>query len=1077
MSSAILNDADWSIFLVSYFEEMCQFINGGEVNDSVCVYLNLDKKRFWELPAEFKVSKTEAFNAAKAFKDEIGELNSLINNILQHSDLTTTTIRDAYTIAESVLLTIVDNCMGLDPNDIQSNDGTFHKCCLGFSKHIIEKGYPGVKVTKKDGSVWVSSERVHLPFWTVKDIRNKLHAKKTETRYTTPEIKGSQQGMELGKFLIFSLIQIIALGHKMGILKKPVGETVNLEIPYEFSYVKYKTGGNQEGRIERNGDKPYNLEIADIYRYEGIDIEVFITGENSIRFNTIQLDCSHLDNVKIRLGNKSMEYEIESIDLAKEKKKETASLTFKTDLDCTLEISGIAKIVEVQRGKEVKVDVSKGMHSITLASARNPRYKVTREIDIAEDTVINDVLFAKEVHNHREWWDIKDIVILKKTFDNNRFVLWDRSVELPVYFCPCDDDKSETGFAGNFFYVKQSDGFYRYYDLSVPGNDHLSENLFTFNRGYEFTGYRGFGDALVIDKNGALLYTIFKSIKRNSSGLYDIIDWPDALKENYDSFIRQFQFSEGWAAMLKPDGTIHFVNEDWIADSKYSYSYDCSAYPLFHNGYCAVKKGHVYLFIEDKGGYLEETVGEYEYLQTVEVKGDWAYIAKTDTGYGIMDPAKNRFLLPPVFQSIEAAHGLFRVELNGKSGILDSNLNDVLNLIGGDICLLSDAFFIESINTNGDLKHYLGSKDSLIAVHFKRYELIYDCASGSANLIAVQCYDDKWKICDTTGKERLKDYDEFMYYGSGIFLLKKGNTHEYWILKGNSLRQMTDVDFLFVEQSDVYFYIINARNVDKDNEIVTLEFYRLNPMTGDEQFISKRLTIRCKDYVNLFLDNYAAAKQIKGMDRKNMEDTISKYSDYYEIYNRIGKLWINDKEQVYSNEKLVADECKEVIPISEDLYYIKYSNSSLTSHIMADDGKRFHLENYRQIRPIVHGFAAVQRTGWGFIGDISGKTGTARQICNLEYEAVKDFTKEGYAMVRKKDSGWGLIDTSGGLVVECRYDYVESFRCGFTSALKDGYWSIINKKGQEVITKKQYLNMLRHSMTRINENDFLFIDD
>ena len=1069
MGSAILNDADWSRFLVSYFEEIYRFINGGRVNDSVYEYYKKNRPT-WTLPEELKISKTEAYNAAKTFKDKIGELNSLINNIIQCDDLTTATIKDAYGAAETVLLNIVHWDMKLNPDDIKSNEGTFYKCCLRLSNHILGNGYPiktfEVKVKEKDGSERVS-ERVSLPFWTVKDIRNKLHPEKGETRYTTPEIKGQQQGMELGKFLLFSLIQIIALGHKMGTLKKPVGETVTLDIPYEFSYVKYKTGGNREGRIERNGDKPYNLEIADIYRYEGIDIEVFITDENSIRFNTIQLDCSHLDNVKIRLGNKPMEYEIESTP------KETVPLTLKTDLDCNMELAGMAKLVE--RGKEVKVDVSKGAHTITLASTRNPRYKMTREIDITEETVINDMLFARELHNHREWMDVNNIVVLKKGNYPWSYVLWDGTVDLPVSTIEGPSGSYEilrTGFAGNLFYKlvryrKPCKEEYVYYNLD--GNlIGYSGDMFTFEKGYEFIGKDDKGTALIIDKDGKRLFTIFDGDK-----------WEPGLEKHYYYFPKVFEFSEdGYAAVIESDGTtIRFITDKWRTASN-SYSYVPDNYPIFRNKYCAVKKtdGN-YVIITNSNGYIKELPEKYEYLKPTKIQGRWYYLAKKSGMYGLLSPVPDAVEIPLEYDEIDdraLEYGIFAGKKDGQWTILEwAGISRLLPPPYDVIDVFSAKYFlVEKKADNGIIVRYLCTMGKILANDVKTGIYLSD------HFVAAKHSDNRWVVYDIEGNIHLEGSD--LRFVDPFLRIEKDGMYEMWKMDGSSLHKLGEGQ----ERPEWSGNLCCFGKPKSDRKVY------MNLKTGEKavKYLGKwvweshqHIAFAGSPQLGLMdepplvpFKRFSDPENVGLMKRDTFDEVVA---PVYQSIIRAGNLWIAEDRK---GKTLISDS-GEKLAENLDYDYIRYYINDL--YLAEKDGDMRLInakgkpksEFYAEIKPASYGYAAVRRYHWGFIRI---EKNTVKVVSEPEYYAVKDYGEEKYAMVQKDDSGdWGLIDEDGNLVLECRYEDIEPFRCGFTCALKDGYWSIINKRGQEVITKKLYWDRCIYSKTRINENDFFFIDE
>ena len=51
----------------------------------------------------------------------------------------------------------------------------------------------------------------------------------------------------------------------------------------------------------------------------------------------------------------------------------------------------------------------------------------------------------------------------------------------------------------------------------------------------------------------------------------------------------------------------------------------------------------------------------------------------------------------------------------------------------------------------------------------------------------------------------------------------------------------------------------------------------------------------------------------------------------------------------------------------------------------------------------------------------------------------------------KKDGLWGFFDTSGGWMIEPRFDGVRDFQNGFAAAKRNGKWGMIDKSGNWII--------------------------
>lgn len=821
-----------------------------------------------------------------------------------------------------------------------------------------------------------------------------------------------------------------------------------------------------------------DVTIPGVFRYDDITIKVTTSDQGSKEFNcTIPNPCTVAKESIITLHYPYQQYKVEiTVDDGNQITEEetaklpvpddTVTLDITSDLECSMTIPGVVQNCTVARNGNVTLRIPKGRHEITLTAKDNPSYVMTREVDLTCDTAVKDMLFAKEVRNHSEWWKtaLQNIVVLKKTFcdGDNKFVLWDKTVDLPVYFCKCYNEngfgKCETGFSGNLFYVKEETGCYRYYDLTNNNDNILSGHLFTFaekrRQCCEFTGYRGKGDALVIDKDGKELYRIFESK-----------DWNESLIGLYEDFINKFEFSDGWAAMLKPDGTIVFINEDWMEDNESTYPFDSAYYPVFHDGWCAVKNGDGdYLFLRDMTSCIKTDNNKYDLLQPVIVKDNWACISKTKNLYQIINPNSGEYLLSEAFQFIESSHGLFKIKLEDRWAILDSNLkdwvfpdtrlNDKVRFSTGEYHIITKDFFIQKgLNeSDGDKFVYICVPNKLLGADFKGFSLIYDSVHpSSANFIAVKKHDKKWFVFDAKGNEHLTGYDDFIYYKEGIFVIEKDGVHECWKAVGDKLFNICKAEWAFIDKDELFIYNTSVlpHIKDKKKDFAKLRQFKVTPTENSWNLLQIHdwNIEKSVHTINPFL---SYAKDVHNV--KEMEDSIAKISSGHEIddFYRHGNLWIADddeKKMIFSNSwKLLMDECDEITSVSDNLYYVTNNDNA---YFIDDTGKRTISIFYRKIRPITNGFAAVYATAWGFV---QINDGSIKEICVRKYSEVKDFSKEGYAMVYKENEGWGLIDGKGTLVVECKYDEVDDFKieCDYTSARINDSWMIISKDGIEV---------------------------
>ncbi len=108
-------------------------------------------------------------------------------------------------------------------------------------------------------------------------------------------------------------------------------------------------------------------------------------------------------------------------------------------------------------------------------------------------------------------------------------------------------------------------------------------------------------------------------------------------------------------------------------------------------------------------------------------------------------------------------------------------------------------------------------------------------------------------------------------------------------------------------------------------------------------------------------------------------------------------------------------------------------------------------------------------------------------ISYMDYDDIRSYS-EGLAAVNKKifkgenkeewESQWGFVDYNGNEVIECKFNYVGSFKEGYAPVCLDSGWGYINKKGFIVIPCKykaarpfsEGLAAVYQEMPKIEEN-------
>ncbi len=822
----------------------------------------------------------------------------------------------------------------------------------------------------------------------------------------------------------------------------------------EVLSVKWKVGESKWNDSPEMLVNPYEKIKAEVKVAEfdhKFTFESLITAEHTgnitlvldCELNEARVECDMVDDEMLELN--------QDLDMV--------SLKVLTDLDCDLEVRGVTQGKVARRWETTELQVPKGIRTITLTAKNNPSYVMTRDVEMTEDIVINDMLFAKEVYKHREWWDIKNIIVLKYTTPKfgKRYVLWDKTVDIPVrmMFSYSDLDNSETGFVGEFFYHKVKDGSYHYQHLTDEDCSFFSERMIAFANGYEFCELGG-KDACVIDENGTRLFTIFQSRKwewRYGTKLpARSVDWPEELKKNYKGFIKKLQFSEdGYAAMLGPDGiTIRFVSDKWkeVTDS-YSYNGD---YPVFRNGYCAVKKGDEgYLFLTSRRGYIKELSERYDDLMPVKVAGKWVYIAVKDSKCGVIDPTlADKFVVPMQWDFIGERCGHLLLMNNGKwEDIYGADIHQSLPLPYEEVIILSEHFFVISCKTGDVVVKHLCTNGRVIASDIKDYKLLL------VDLVAVKCYDEKWCVFDSKGECQLSGICEICYDRlASLFLrVKRDERWEIYKVENSSLIKITEHKEMPHPGPGCYKF----KDFHTADSVLTgwmnFDGEKLVKYNGqwvwdlDHSKIALNPAIIKSAHPLLPFSTFLS-DGLLGLMRRDTMDVVVAPS--YQSIQRIGDLWVADnsgmKTFISDSGNLLAEnmEYDSISQYSSNLYCAEIDGDVCLVNEHGVQKSDF----YTEIRPIINGFAAVKGNRWGFV-KIEGED--LKVICEQDYYAVKDFTEEGYAMVQEdREGSWGLIDNEGNTILPCHYGQIDSFKYDYTSARIGPNWYIVNRKNEAV---------------------------
>lgn len=696
-------------------------------------------------------------------------------------------------------------------------------------------------------------------------------------------------------------------------------------------------------------------------------------------------------------------------------------LEITADLECGMTLPGVVQDYPVACNENVKFKIPKGRHEITLTSKANPSYTMTREVEVTGDTVIKDMLFAEEVRNHREWWDAKDIVVLKKTLltkltSDRRivdhvlvYVLWDKSVNLPVYEATTygeHDVYKSLSIIGNFVHIYNEERGSGLLYSCVAHSDEPLEG-YTFQKAFAIKNkwyalVRKHPDNYcIIDDTGA-----------------EIFQLPEIRSESDASLVKNFAFSEGYAAMLRPDKTISFLTEDWIRERNvYCYGKD-DAYPVFRDGFCAVRKADEgCLFLEIKDGEICERSERYDRLVPKQGDGGWAYEAEKDGRRSLIVPEK------------------------------DGGLKEILSYDSMEN--LSNGFRVITLTTDeGVRKVILNAEGKVIATDFVGYELIDPCGVKVTYADKTTCVYDAGGNCYIRGL-----WEDYTMFPLGLLRVKMNGSREVWRCKDGSWSKIADSKHhVRLGYGILLFYdsenrLVSVMNKDGDKLIKYAGNWVWEKDEGKTvpgtpvAYISK-----CVHTLVTFA-NIVSPERIGLMRRDTLEEVVT---PGYEKIERVGNLWVAYNAQGKTFFSDLGEQLKVALEIDSVQEFTSDLNIVCTEggYCLMDAYGNIKTKSYSEIRNVVNGYAAFkdEYDDWGFLR-ISGDN--AEVACSTAYYQVKDFTPEGYAMVQQRQyGGWGLIDSEGNLVVDCCYDHIDPFKCDYTSARVNLFgWHIVKKKG------------------------------
>lgn len=83
----------------------------------------------------------------------------------------------------------------------------------------------------------------------------------------------------------------------------------------------------------------------------------------------------------------------------------------------------------------------------------------------------------------------------------------------------------------------------------------------------------------------------------------------------------------------------------------------------------------------------------------------------------------------------------------------------------------------------------------------------------------------------------------------------------------------------------------------------------------------------------------------------------------------------------------------------------------------------------------------------------------SKQILATKYEEIDKIEHSPYFKVKSLTGHFGLVDTSGQVIIDMIYDDIQQMTTGYI-LIKDRKWGILDKKGQWIVPLSQDLELV-----------------
>lgn len=471
---------------------------------------------------------------------------------------------------------------------------------------------------------------------------------------------------------------------------------------------------------------------------------------------------------------------------------------------------------------------------------------------------------------------------------------------------------------------------------------------------------------------------------------------------------------------------------------------------LFYGEMAYVQKGEKYGYIDSKGRLVVPC--EYDEAESF-YSSDVARVQKNGK-YGFIDKT-GKLVIPCIYDEANDSWGeTIEVTKNGEDFRIDHKGERVEFYSGYQVG-----------------KYYLIDEGGLYGVGHDNYHPIIKPKYDNVKISEVEGYED-WAVVEKNelrglvslkdGSEFLKpEYSDIQVLPSGCARVVKDELCGLVSLKtGRFIFDPKFEEINVTANKDVYEAQINGKwGKLLSNGKMLLPFvydydYRgLYNAYGDDTDELTGQTVEVKyETVSTMIDDYMLCVRDDkyGMIDINLKEFIPCVYDYLGSFSKEEGLAIAGQDYMRGfinrqNKVIVPFEYDKASYYQEGLVAVckddKWSLLDTSARVVATLS-----EEYYQIYAFVDGFAKTEKDGmYGFID----KTG--KEVVSCKYSNIDDF-KNGFAIVNDDDYKCGIIDSNGNEIVPCgTYDHIGDFENGLARVNKDEKYGLVDTTGRLII--------------------------